>query len=431
MIINKPKGLFDILPYETEKSWQLSNRWQYVENIFRNTCHNYGFKEIRTPIFEKTELFFHMVGETSDIVTKELYTFCDKKGRSLSLRPEGTAPVVRSFLENNLQNWGVIEKLFYMGPMFRYERPQAGRYRQHHQFGAEAIGLSSFLQDAEIIDLLLEVYHRLGIKELTLQINSLGDIRVREKYKNELKKYLSYHISQLSKESKERLEKNPLRILDSKDPKDIEIIKDVPSILDFLDPSSKEDFSQLLSLLDSLEISYVVNDKLVRGLDYYSGTVFEITSGKLGAQNAIGGGGRYDNLFSSFGGPNLPGCGFGAGIERILQVMEEQNLFFPDFSHPFIYIIPLGEKEKNWSFLQTSILRHNKIATEIDLASSKIQKAIQKANKIHATFILVIGEEELSKKKFKLKNLEKRKEIEVSQENLLSTIQKLHKEETW
>ncbi len=287
-----PKGTFDILPeaQKEEDKWCTSAHWQYLESVIRQTAHEYGFKEIRTPIFERTELFVRSVGESSDIVSKEMYTFLDRAERSMTLRPEGTAPVMRSFVEHRLYNTGAVHKLFYIGPMFRYERPQAGRYRQHHQFGAEAVGIGTPEQDVEVIDLLCEVYRRLGLKDLKVLINNIGDTESREAYLLSLKNYLEPHLEELSKDSQARFTKNILRILDSKDPNDQKILENAPSILDHLNEECKTHFEKVCRLLEKLNIAYEINPKLVRGLDYYNKTVFEITSTSLGSQNSVGGG---------------------------------------------------------------------------------------------------------------------------------------------
>ncbi|MBI5345554.1 MAG: histidine--tRNA ligase [Chlamydiae bacterium] len=418
-----PKGLFDILPYGAENPWQLSEKWHYIESIIHKVALDYGYKEIRTPIFERTELFIRGVGETSDIVSKEMYTFLDKAERSMTLRPEGTAPIMRAFIENNLSSLGKLHKLYYFEPMFRYDRPQAGRYRQHHQFGVEAIGNTSFEQDAEVIDLMLEVYRRTNLKNITLLINTVGDAESRKNFKRALQEFLQPSLLNLSKDSQERFDKNPLRILDSKDEKDIEILKTGPNIFDYLTSRSKNHFTSLLKFLDNLKISYKIDQKLVRGLDYYDNTVFEAVSSDLGAQSSLGGGGRYDKLLSNFGGPDLSGIGFGMGIERLLQTMIKQNSPFPSESFPFVYFIPLDETAKEICFKLASELRHMQIPTEIDLTSQKIQKGLQNANKLGALNCVILGEEELKINKAQLKNLANRSQEEIDLDKLVELIQ--------
>ncbi|HEY2811115.1 MAG TPA: histidine--tRNA ligase [Rhabdochlamydiaceae bacterium] len=418
------KGVFDILPSETkeEDKWRESHRWQYVENVLRQTAHDYGFKELRTPIFERTQLFVRGVGEGTDIVSKEMYTFLDKGERSLTLRPEGTAPAMRAFVEHKLYAEGGLHKYYYLGPMFRYERPQAGRYRQHHQFGAEALGSKAPEQDVEVVDFLCEIYRRLGLKNLGVCINSVGDAASRSAYRQALSDYLTPFLSELSSDSQERFHKNILRILDSKDPKDRKILTDAPIILDYLQPECKEHFEKILELLDALNISYKVEPNLVRGLDYYDKTVFEVTAGELGAQNSIGGGGRYDGLTAALGGPHLPAVGFATGLERLLQTMLKQQCGFPKPSHPFIFLIPLGEKALQYCFLLLCRLRHEKIPAEIALSAKKVQQGLSLANAGEAEYALVIGEEELSSQRAALKNLATRETQEVALDSLVGHI---------
>jgi histidyl-tRNA synthetase len=408
-----PKGLFDILP-NAEETWKQSDKWQYLESVIKKLMEDYNYQEIRTPIFEKTNLFLRSVGETTDIVDKELYTFLDKAQRSMSLRPEGTASVMRSVLENNLYQDIKPCKLFYIGPMFRYDRPQKGRFRQFHQMGVEILNEPSYEIDAELIDVLLEFFRRLEIKNTKLLINSIGDIETRQKFKKALLEYLTPNSEMLSEDSKIRLNTNPLRILDSKDEKDKKLLENCPSILDFLSESSKKHFEKLLNLLDNLDIKYEINDKLVRGLDYYNDTVFEIISEELdGAQNSLGGGGRYDSLLKILGGPDIPGTGFACGMERILQTMISQKAYFPNKNSPFIFIIPLSEEAKKMSISLTKDLRHHKIPTEIDLNAKKIQKSLQAATKILAHNALIIGDDEMKNKKAQLKDLNTREQIEI------------------
>ncbi len=415
-----PRGVFDILPFElkAEDKWRESSLWQHLEGILRQTASDYGFHEIRTPIFEKTELFIRGVGESSDIVSKEMYSFLDRGERSMTLRPEGTASVIRSFVENRLYNEPKLHKFFYIGPMFRYERPQAGRYRQHHQFGAEAIGIGKPEQDVELIDMACEIYRRLGLKNLTVWINSVGDAESRTAYRDALTAFLKPHFNQLSADSQVRFSKNILRILDSKDDGDQKILEEAPTILDFLTPAAKAHFDQVLALLKNLNMTYAVNPKLVRGLDYYNKTVFEVTAGELGAQNSVGGGGRYDGLIHSIGGPDLPSVGFGTGLERLLQTLLKQGGSFPASPHPFIFIVPMGEKALSKAFALTCQLRHAGISTEVDLSNKKIQHGLQLANSLHAEYCLVIGDEELTQNKGKLKHMASREQIEVSLDRL-------------
>jgi histidyl-tRNA synthetase len=419
-----PKGTFDILPYGTDEAWRQSALWQYVEAIIRKTTADYGYSEIRTPIYERSELFDRGVGETSDIVSKEMFTFQDKGGRSISLRPEGTSSVMRSFVENHMANFGPVHKLFYLGPMFRYERPQSGRYRQHHQFGAEAIGVGAPEQDAEAIDLLLQVYRRLGIRGLKVHLNTVGDPESRIAFRTALMEFLRPHLPNLSSDSQIRFEKNPLRILDSKDPKDREILERAPSILDYLSDAAKEHFEQLCRILDNLGIVYQIDPKIVRGLDYYNKTVFEVISENLGAQSTIGAGGRYDGLIGSFDGPDLPGVGFATGLERVMQVMAAQGAKMPKSEHPCIYLVPLGIEARVTCLQLATKCRHNGIPAGIELSSQKIQTALQNAARLEATYCAVIGSDEMAKGAMQLKTMATREAREVRFEELLTFLQR-------
>jgi histidyl-tRNA synthetase len=424
-----PKGVFDILPNDPdqENSWKNSDRWQHLESVIRTTCAEYGYKEIRTPIFEKTELFVRGVGEGSDIVSKEMYTFEDKGGRSMTLRPEGTASVMRSFVENQLYQQSSVHKFFYVGPMFRYERPQAGRYRQHHQFGAEAIGIAKPEQDVELIDLICELYRRLGLKNLQVQLNSVGDAASRQTFMESLRSHILPHLDSLSEDSKIRFTKNILRILDSKSPEDQPVIRSAPSILDYLNEECTEHFNRVCYLLKKSGIHYEINTRLVRGLDYYNKTVFEITSGELGAQNSIGAGGRYDGLTAELGGPSLPSVGFATGIERVLQTMAKQNCFFPEPPHPFLFLLPLGAACLEYCFELALLLRHEGIATEVDLSAKKIQQGLQYANYLKADYCLVIGEQELDSKQAVLKNMTTRQQQPIDLNRCVETIKEMRK----
>lgn len=417
-----PKGTFDILPYGTEETWRLSDLWQHVEEVIRQIALDYDYREIRTPIYESSGLFDRGVGETSDIVTKEMFTFQDKGGRSITLRPEGTSSVMRAFIENGLSNLGNVHKFFYIGPMFRYERPQSGRYRQHHQFGIEAIGNAAPEQDAEVIDLLCHFYQRLGLKGLKVHINTVGDPESRAHFKNALLGYLKPHFEGLSAESKTRFEKNPLRILDSKDPKDKELLREAPSILNSLTPAAKDHFEKVCACLEQIAIPYVIDDKIVRGLDYYNKTVFEVLTESLGAQNTIGAGGRFDGLISTLGGPSLPAVGFATGLERVLQAMMAQKVPLPNYKRPFVYFIPMGDEAKEKCFSLVTQCRHHHISADIELNSKKMQTAIQNGLRIEATYCAIIGSDELQKGIVQLKNLQTREQREVKINDLLKEL---------
>lgn len=419
MDIPIPPGVFDIVPKDSKELWRSSYIWNYVESIIRKTAQDYGYQEIRTPIFERTELFVRGVGETSDIVTKEMYTFVDKGDRSMTLRPEGTAPVIRSIVENQLLHGSGTLKVFYIGPMFRYERTQAGRYRQHHQFGIEAIGNDSPEQDAEAIDLLYTLYQRLGLRNLKVNINSIGNAASRNRFRTALQDYLKQYYDQLSADSKNRFDRNPLRILDSKDPQDIKIVGNAPSILDHLDDASKVHFESVKKLLTQLQIPFEVNSKLVRGLDYYNKTVFEITSGDLGAQNSVGGGGRYDGLIKTLGGPDLPAFGFGTGIERVIHTMIKQEIPLPSPPRHTLYIIPLGDEAKNICFSLLHKLRSEGVSTEMDFSGRKLNKLMQYADQIGAQYVAVIGDAEIQKLEIELKEMASGEKFKIPLENLV------------
>lgn len=411
-------GVYDILPNNPNEEWKNSHLWIYVEGVIRELVKLYGFSEIRTPVFERTELFQRGVGETTDIVSKEMYTFMDKGNRSLSLRPEGTAPAMRAFLEHKLHMQASVHKLYYIQPMFRYERAQAGRYRQHHQFGAEVIGVAAPEQDAEMIDLLYTLYNRLQIKDLKVNINSIGDIASRLEFRKVLEGYLKERYHELSDDSKQRLETNLMRILDSKDPKDQHIVAGAPSILEYLNEASREHFESLQRLLQQLKIPFEINPLLVRGLDYYNHTVFEITSGKLGAQNSLSGGGRYDGLIKTLGGPDLPAIGFGVGLERTLQTMINQHIPLPERPQVRLYLIPLGSEAKQSCFAILHALRQNGIAAEMEFSGKKLGKAMQYANHIGARYVAVVGDTEIQNQAVALKDMSSGNSVQVDFQQL-------------
>lgn len=414
------KGVFDILPKDPDPAgkWRESHLWQYVESKVRQITEEYGYREIRTPLFEKTELFQRSIGSTSDIVSKEMYTFFDKANRSLTLRPEGTASAMRAFIEKHLDQQLPIQKFYYLFPMFRYERQQAGRYRQHHQFGVEAIGNGSPCQDVEVIHLLYMFFQRLGLKGLTLHLNSIGDTEARQKYKDALKETLFSHYEELSEESKERFHTNTLRILDSKDPKDKKLLHHIPSILDFLDPEAKDHFEAVCGLLNEIGISFQINTRLVRGLDYYNKTVFEITAEELGSQNSIGGGGRYDGLIKQLGGPDLPAFGFGAGIERIIQTMLGQHVSLPPPPSVLLFLIPMGERAKKACFKLLCTLRSEHFAVEMDFSDKKLKNALRYADETSARYVAVIGDNELGSGMIELKEMKTGKVEKVTLNHL-------------
>lgn len=401
----RPKGTFDILPYapKADDLWKTSPLWQHVTTLCKELAHLYGFSEVATPIFESTWLFTRAAGDDSD-VSKEMYQFSDKGGRDLSLRPEGTAGVVRAFIENGLHQLGSSHKLFYLGPFFRYDRPQAGRYRQFHQFGAEAFGVSSPERDFEVIMMLYKLYTKLGLKDLNLLINCLGDESARAEYVTKLKNFLTPHLDQLGADSKRRLSANPLRILDTKDPKELALLEKAPSILECLSKESLTQFETLVSYLKEQGLPVTVTPRLVRGLDYYNETVFEVTAGAKGAQNALGGGGRYDHLMKKYGGPDLPAVGFAVGIERIILAMLDQKVRLPESRKPVAHIIVMEEKAKKAVSMNLESVRAEGIAADM-VCVKKIQKGLTEANKRGASFALIIGSNEWEKGQFQLKSM--------------------------
>ncbi|ROL56812.1 histidine--tRNA ligase [Bacteroidetes/Chlorobi group bacterium Naka2016] len=397
-MINSVRGTKDILPEEIPI-------WYFVESTLRKVSQLYGFREIRLPIFEKTEVFQRSIGEATDIVNKEMYTFLDRGGESITLRPELTASVVRSVIMNNLLAETPLLRLWYYGPLFRYERPQKGRLRQFHQYGAELIGSNNPEADVETISLAIEIIKRLGINEFSLLLNSLGNQKSRQRYKQILVDYLKGQAQNLSKESQERLNRNPLRILDSKDPQDIEIIKNSPLIHDYLDEESREHYLKTKELLDSCNIKYIETPNLVRGLDYYSHTVFEFQSPYLGAQDSFGGGGRYNELFSQFGYKNdVPAIGFALGIERIILILQSQG-FKPQRENPKVYIA-YNKPEYLTKVLEVSrILRQNEIPTIFDLQKRSLKAQLKEANKSGVMFAIIIGDDEVANETLSLKNM--------------------------
>lgn len=426
MTYSLPKGTFDILPNQPEP-WRCIEKWHHIERTIRMISHLYNYKEIRTPIFERTELFVRGVGSTSDIVSKEMYTFEDKGGRSMTLRPEGTASVIRAYIEKSL-HMTPFQKLFYIGPFFRYDRPQAGRFRQFHQVGVEFFGEADPFADYEVITLALALYEALGLKHLKLMLNSVGTEHSRIPYRNALREFLLPHKDTLSEDSKQRLEKNPLRILDSKDPNDQKLLDGAPQMGDFLDEASRTHFEKLCSLLEQANVPFTVEPRLVRGLDYYNKTVFEIASDVLGAQNVLGGGGRYDGFLQQFNGPDIPGIGFATGIERILVTMEGQGAPFPRDRGPFIYLIPLGETAERISQKLLHDLRQTHIPADVHRGSKKVQKGLQTAELLGATYALVLGDNEIESKQASLKDVTKREEIPISLTSFIETLQPMWKQ---
>ena len=392
--IRSVKGTQDILPDQ-------STRWQDLELTIQKIMDCYGYKEIRTPAFEHSEVFSQGVGEETDIVSKEMYSWTDQGGDNLTLKPELTAPVARSFIQHNLGVQNSINKLYYIDALFRRERPQKGRYRQFHQFGIEVFGSENPETDVEVIALAMHVFHKLGLKELTLQLNSIGSPECRNNYRNAIKNFLAPHFDQLSQTSQDRYNNNPLRILDTKSPDEKEILKDAPNISNYWTIDDKNHFDEVCNLLKHIKIDYQLSPSLVRGLDYYTRTTFEITSNELGAQNAICGGGRYDGLVEKLGGKPTPGIGFAAGIERLLLASSSDN----KLRNIQIYIVGIGNDVRPTMINLAEELRSNDIRTSFDYLRRSIKAQMREANKLGAQYAIIIGEDELKDKSVIIKDL--------------------------
>lgn len=397
-----PRGTQDILP---EQSW----KWQKVEQILHDICNKYRYQEIRTPIFEQTELFQRAVGDTTDVVQKEMYTFVDRGNRSMTLRPEGTAPVVRSFVEQKM--FGLPDqpvKLYYNGPMFRYERQQAGRYRQFVQFGVEAIGSDDPAIDAEVISLAMDVYKRVGLKDLRLVLNSLGDKSSRAAHREALIQHFAPRIDEFCSDCQTRFEKNPLRILDCKVDREHPLIESAPSLTDFLNDESKAYFEQVQNYLTAVGIEFVIDPNLVRGLDYYNHTAFEImsTANGFGAITTLCGGGRYNGLTEEIGGPAAPGIGFALSIERLLLAMDAENIAFEKQSELDVYIVTLGDEAKTEGFKLLQSIRQAGIGAEMDYLQRKMKAQLKSADRLQAKWSIVLGETEVEQQVVQLKNMQ-------------------------
>ncbi len=397
-MINIPKGTKDVLPSDAYK-------WHFVENTARRIAALYNLKEIRTPVFEHTELFLRGVGDTTDIVNKEMYTFLDKGERSITLKPEGTAGVVRSFIENGLAGGVLPLKMYYITPVFRYERPQAGRLREHHQFGVELFGGKGPETDAEVILLARDYIRALGVENVELNLNSIGCKHCRPKFNEALKEYLRPHLSEMCPTCNARFEKNPLRILDCKEEACSKINADAPKTADFLCDECREHFEKLKAILDSCGVRYTVNPKLVRGLDYYSKTVFEFISTDIGSQGTVLGGGRYDTLIENLGGPSVPAVGFGSGIERMLLVLENTGRTIPQEPPLGAYVAGLDEEGRRAAFALANELRGEGVSADTDHASRSVKAQFKYAGKIGARFVVVIGSDELRSGEYTVKDM--------------------------
>jgi histidyl-tRNA synthetase len=397
--------------------------WQKLETVARQILSRAAYREIRTPAFEFTELFARGIGEATDIVGKEMYTFTDKKGRSLTLRPEGTAGVVRAFIENRLFAQGSVQRLWYAGPMFRYENPQAGRQRQFHQIGVEVLGSDDPRADVEVIAIATDFLRELGLNDLVVDLNSVGNSEDRQNYREALVAYFTPYANDLDSDSRDRLERNPLRILDSKVPRTQEIATEAPSILDYLSEASQKHFNKVQSLLEDLSIAFRLNPRLVRGLDYYTHTAFEIQSSQLGAQSAVCGGGRYDSLVAELGGPDTPAVGWALGIERLAILLQQMGAA-PAIALDF-YLVSRGSKAEPEALKIAQKLRQAGFSVEIDLSGAKFDKQMKRANNSGAIAALVLGDQEVSENKISLKWLASGNQEETSLATILAKPEQL------
>ena len=430
MKLQKPKGTQDILPADSAK-------WQYVENVARETFKKYNYGEIRTPMFEHYEVISRSVGDTTDIVTKEMYDFHDKGDRHITLRPEGTAPVVRSYVENKLFAPEVQKpvKVYYIGSMFRYERPQAGRLREFHQLGVECFGSKNPATDVETIAMTYQLFNTLGIKDVTLHLNSLGNTESRLAYRQALIDYLTPMRESLSKDSQRRLEENPLRVLDSKEKEDKVAVENAPSILDYLDEESQAHFDEVRTMLDSLNIPYVIDTNMVRGLDYYNHTIFEFITTIDKSELTICAGGRYDSLVEYFGGPETAGFGFGLGLERLLLVLDKQGIELPEEESLDVYIAVLGSGANGKALELIQAIRYQGFKAERDYLGRKIKAQFKSADTFKAKTVITLGESEVESGQVNVKNNATREEVTVSFEeltkNFAAVLKQLEKQEAY
>ncbi|WP_090438577.1 histidine--tRNA ligase [Natronincola peptidivorans] len=398
MLTKTPRGTQDVLPAEVYK-------WHYVENTVREVAKNFGFTEIRTPVFEHTELFVRGIGDTTDVVEKEMYTFEDRSGRSITLKPEGTAPVVRSFIEHKLYTEPQPTKLFYIIPVFRYEKPQAGRYREHHQFGVEVFGAINPSVDAEVINLAMTIYKKMGIEKLELRINNIGCPKCRKDYHQQLQQYLKDRLEHLCTTCQSRFERNPMRIIDCKSDKCQEQIQDVPLMLHHICKECEDHFEGLKRYLKASEIDYIVDAKIVRGLDYYTKTAFEIITDEAGKKGTLCGGGRYDKLVEDCGGPTTPGVGFGMGLERAILSLDTQGIEIPKPKTFDVFIVTMGEAANLKGFEILNKLRAVGLKADQDHMNRSVKAQFKYADKMMADYSIIVGEDELAKGIVILKNM--------------------------
>jgi histidyl-tRNA synthetase len=407
------RGFKDILPGEVEL-------WQAVESIARQLLEDFGFNEIRIPIMERTELFARSIGEDTDIVEKEMYTFADRKGDLITLRPEATASIVRAYIQHRMYAADPVQKLYTIGPMFRRERPQKGRYRQFYQINAEIFGVQSGLADVQLIVLLVNLFSRLQVSDVKAHINSLGCPKCRPKFKAALSEFLASVSDRLCADCTRRKDRNPLRVLDCKVPSCREAMKAAPSIIDHLCSECKEDFNEVKNMLKKLSVPFVVDKNLVRGLDYYARTTFEIQTESLGAQNAIAGGGRYDGLVSELGGPDIPATGFAIGFDRLTELAGLDTSAF--YRMPDIFIAALGEKSRLLAFEWICAFGNHGIRAELDFAGKSLKSQMKRADRLAAGYVLIVGDDELSKGQAILRNMETKEQESISLENLIPHI---------
>ena len=400
----RPRGTHDFVP-DAPKWADDSGRRQYLEDRFRALCRLYGYGEVRTPIFENTQLITRSVGEETDIVSKEMYTFDTKGGDSLTLRPESTAPVLRAYLENSLHTRGGVVKLYYCAQHFRYERPQEGRYRQHEQLGVEALGADDPALDAEVIQLALAFFRSVGIQNLTLKLNSVGSVESRAAYLVALKAYVEPYLAEFSAEGQGRYEINPLRLLDTKNPRELEILATAPHLSAYLTEDERAHHAAVMGYLTDAGVAYENDPFLVRGFDYYTKTAFEIQSPDLGAQNALGGGGRYNQLVETIGGPPTPGIGFGLGVERALIALQALNVEMPPLPSPTAYVVTLGDAAKPVGIKLLSDLRRAGIAAETEYGARSLKAQMRAADKAQARYAVILGDDEVAAEQVQLKNL--------------------------
>lgn len=406
MNYSAPKGTRDLLPGETEK-------WRYVERHVHQVCDLYNYKEIRTPIFEQTELFVRGIGEVTDIVEKEMYTFFDKGDRSMTLRPEGTAPVARAFIEHKMFGEALPVKLYYVGPMFRYERPQAGRYRQFAQFGIEAFGSGDAVLDAEVIDLAHTVYSGLGLRQIEAKVNTIGCPMCRPKYRQHIRQVLSGSLAQLCEDCRSRYERNPMRILDCKNERCRDLVEAVGSIEPFLCEDCAAHFRTLQESLQTMSVPFRVDPTVVRGFDYYTRTVFEFVASGIGAQDAIGGGGRYDGLIESCGGPSTPGVGFAAGLDRLLLAMEAQGIT-PDLADRLgCFVVALGARARAVSARLVTELRRHGVSADLDYMDRGIRAQLKHASRCGARSVVILGKDELESGVIQFRDMDRSEQWEM------------------